>query len=182
MPSLAVGFSPCPRVWIYTTGQKFGIFGKHIRNHLILHFNFLQMAWHQPQINIVTLLTLPCVVLWKTNEMCNVQKKDIHRNLQKCIIFNISPKMSHNFQGIQHYMVNLWKYYVYSKVRYWYHAKFTMGSRKTIWVYNQSGRQVWLKVQYFVIWCHNENLLHFCKSYLLNTWVRVSLNFDKHDL
>ena len=69
-------------------------------------------------------------MLWTTNGICNVQKKDIHRNLQKCIIFNIPPTVSHSFQGIQHYMVNLWKYCVYSIVRYWYHAKFAIGSRK----------------------------------------------------
>ena len=46
----------------------------------------------------------------------------LYRNLQKCIIFNISPKISHSFQGI-HYMVNLWKQCVYSIVRYWYHAQ-----------------------------------------------------------
>ena len=66
----------------------------------------------------------------KWNLQC--PEKNIHRNLQKCIIFNILPKISHSFQGIQHYMVNLWKYCVYSTVRYWYHAKFAMGSRKKI--------------------------------------------------
>ena len=60
-------------------------------------------------------------MLWTTNWICNIQKRDIHRNLQKCIIFNISPKISHSFQGIQHYMVNLWKHCVYLIVRYWYH-------------------------------------------------------------
>ena len=73
-------------------------------------------------------------MLWATNIICNVQKKDTHKNLQKCIIFNISPNISHTFQGIQQSIVNLWKYYMYSIVRYWYNAKFAMGRRKTIWV------------------------------------------------
>ena len=103
-------------------------------NSRIWHLNLLRMAWHQPQINMVILMQLPCVVLWTTNGIFNVQKKDIHRNLQKCIIFNSSPKIPHSFQGIRHYMVNLWKYCEYSTVRYWYHAKFATGRRKTIWV------------------------------------------------
>ena len=40
----------------YTTGQKFGIFEKQNGNSRIWHFNLLQMAWHQPQINMVTLM------------------------------------------------------------------------------------------------------------------------------
>ena len=112
---------------IYTTGQKFRMFGKHNGYSRIWHFNFLQMAWHQSQMNMVTIMLLTCVVLWTTNGICNVQKKYIHRNLQKCITFNISPKISHSSQGIQHYMVNLWKYCVYSIVRYWYHAKICDG-------------------------------------------------------
>ena len=41
---------------IYTAGQKFGIFGKHNGNSRIWHLDLLQMAWHQPQINMVTLM------------------------------------------------------------------------------------------------------------------------------
>ena len=41
---------------MYTTGQKFGIFGKHHVNSRIWHFNLLQMAGHQPQIDVVTLM------------------------------------------------------------------------------------------------------------------------------
>ena len=40
----------------YTTGQKFGIFGKYNRNSRIWHFDLLQMAWHQPQMDMVTLI------------------------------------------------------------------------------------------------------------------------------
>ena len=40
----------------YTTGQKFEIFGKHHVNSRIWHFDLLQMAGHQPQINMVTLM------------------------------------------------------------------------------------------------------------------------------
>ena len=40
----------------YTTGQKFGIFGKHNGNSSIWHRNLLQMAWHQPQINLMTIM------------------------------------------------------------------------------------------------------------------------------
>ena len=67
---LSLSSSLLSYIFIYTTGQKFGIFGKHNGNSSIWHLN---------------------------------------RNLQKSIIFNISPKISHSFQGIQNYMVNLWK-------------------------------------------------------------------------
>ena len=40
----------------YTSGQKFGIFGKHNGNSRIWHLKLLQMAWHQPQINMMTLM------------------------------------------------------------------------------------------------------------------------------
>ena len=49
----------------------------------------------------------------KCNLLCPEKRL---RNLQKCIFFDISPKISHSFHGIQHYMVNLWKYCVYSIV------------------------------------------------------------------
>ena len=41
---------------LYTTGQKFGIFGKHNGISRIWHLNLLQMAWHQPQIKMVTIM------------------------------------------------------------------------------------------------------------------------------
>ena len=40
----------------YTTDQKFGIFGKHNENSHIWHLKLPQIAWHQPQINMVTLM------------------------------------------------------------------------------------------------------------------------------
>ena len=64
----------------------------------------------------------------KWNLQC--PEKNIYRNLQKCVIFYISPKISHGVQAIQHYMVNVWKYCVYSIVRCWYDAKFAMGRHK----------------------------------------------------
>ena len=82
----------------YTTGQKFGIFGKHNGNSHIWYLKLLQVAWHQPQDEFDDINVTPiCSVIGdKRNLQC--PDKDIHRKLQKCIIFNISHKISHSFQ------------------------------------------------------------------------------------
>ena len=51
--ALCAGNSP---ITVYTTDQKYGIFGKYNWNARIWHFNLLRMVWHQPQINIVILM------------------------------------------------------------------------------------------------------------------------------
>ena len=48
----------------YTTGTKYGIFGKLSENTHIGHFDLLKMAWHQPQTSIMTLMQLSHIVLW----------------------------------------------------------------------------------------------------------------------
>ena len=119
-------------------------------------------------------MQLLCVVLWTTNWICNVQKRDIHMNLQKCIIFNISPKISHSFQGIQHYMVNLWKYCVYSIVRYWYHENLR-------WV---DGKQFGCKIKVAGRCDSRYSILSFgaitkiCFIFINH----ISLHFNKYDL
>ena len=61
-------------------------------------------------------------------------------------------KISHDFQGIDHYIVNLWEYHVCSIVRNWYHTKFTSDRRITSWALIQNGETVWVKMQYLGIW------------------------------
>ena len=69
---------------------------------------------------------------------------------------NTSPKISHSFQCILHYMVNLWDFCACSIIRYWHHVKFATGRRIKIWALKQNGRKVWLKLQYPVKndWTH----------------------------
>ena len=59
---------------INTSGKKYGVFGKHTQNTRIQHFDQLEMAWHQLQTNIVTLVHLTRVVLWMKRTACNVWK------------------------------------------------------------------------------------------------------------
>ena len=66
------------------------------------------------------------------DEKCNLRypklKIRMYRNVS---CFNTSPKIPHNFQGIHHYIVNLWKGYVYSIIRYWHHTKGRVRVRKS---------------------------------------------------
>ena len=39
----------------------------------IWHFDLLEVAWHQPQTSIMSLIQLSCVVLWTKNASCTVQ-------------------------------------------------------------------------------------------------------------
>ena len=64
------------------------------------------MAWHQPQ-NYFDLMQLSCVMLWKKIQLAMSEIKDTQWNVQEYVIFNASPKMSHNFEVIHHYIVNL---------------------------------------------------------------------------
>ena len=42
-------------------------------------------------------------------QLAKYEIKDTQQNVQECIVFNISSKISHNFQSIYHNIVNLWK-------------------------------------------------------------------------
>ena len=89
--------------------------------------------------------------------MCEI--KDV-----QCTVYNSSPKISHNFKGINQYVQNPWQFCVYSIIRYWHHVKFETSHRITNWAPTQKRTKVWLRVQYHVIWYPNENLL---KSWVL---------------
>ena len=67
--------------------------------------------------------TLTCIVL---DEKCSLQcpKLKIHNKMHRNILFFVILylNISHNFQGIHHYIVNLWQYFVSSIVLYSHHA------------------------------------------------------------
>ena len=62
--------------------------------------------------------------------------------------FYNSPKIPHNFHDIHYYIVNLWKFYVHSTIRYWHYAKFATRRWIKIWALKHNDRKAQLKVQY----------------------------------
>ena len=148
--------------------QKYETSVKHIGNTCIWHFDLMKMSGHQPQTRVTTLIQPPYVVLWTKNAIRKCSKLKINQyNLQKCVIFTISPKIPHSFLGIHHCIVNLWEFCLCSIIRYWQHAKFATGCPIIIWALKQNDRDVWLVLLYLVMWYPIENLLHLCKSCLL---------------
>ena len=111
--------------------------------------------------------TLTCSVMDEKYNFQYPKLKTHNRMYRSLSFFNNSPKISHNFHGIHHYIVNLWTFCVYSIIRYWQHAKFATGCRITMWAPKQNGRKVWLKEQHLVVWHPNENRLHLHKLSLL---------------
>ena len=104
------------------------------------------------------------------DENCNLQYpklklyNTIYRNMP---YFDTWLKMTHNFQNIHHCIAHVWEFCMHSMIRYWHHAQCGIGRQISIWALKQNGRTVWLKVSYFVIWYHMENLLHLYKPCLL---------------
>ena len=76
--------------------------------------------------------------------------KDAQQNLQECIIFNASLKISHNFQGISLHCESIGILYM-SMIRFWHHAKLAASHQMIICALKQNGRKVRLKMQYCVI-------------------------------
>ena len=78
-------------IYIYTTGMKYEIPGKHNGNTRIGYLNLMEMTWHQLQTTIVTLMQLSRVVLLV--EICNLQctklkiQNGIYRNVSFLILF-----------------------------------------------------------------------------------------------
>ena len=59
------------------------------------------------------------------DDKCDLQyvKLKIHNRIYSNVSFsNTSPKISHFFQGIRHYIVNLLECCVCSIIRYWHHG------------------------------------------------------------
>ena len=142
-----------PSAWYAWKGlidylQKYGIFGKHNGNTRI---------WHT---------------------IYNVRKKRFSIECTGVYNFNTSPKISHNFQGIHHYIVNRWKFFVYSKIVLQKHAKLATGCRIAIWALKQHGKKVWLKEPDRVIVIFLTKFCFICINYvyLKNKFLSISVN------
>ena len=119
----------------------------------------------------------------KATLMCSVMELKIHqgiyRNVSLLILRIKFPWTSRVYITIS------WIYgnFVYSIIRYRHYAKI-FDDQRIKWALIQNGRQLWLKVQYFVMRCHNENLSRLCKSCLLYIllcnfkFVRCKLHFS----
>ena len=123
-------------------GQKNGISGKHIRNSRILHFDLLEMTWHQPQtIKYCEFdVTLTCNVM---DEKClQCPKLKIHNRTYK-IYYHLILRLIffHSFLGIHYYIVNLWKICGHSIICHLHHAQFPIDHRITIWMLKQNDRK-----------------------------------------
>ena len=60
------------------------------------------MARHEPQTNIITLMRISRVVLWKKIQIAMSKIGEKQLDVQECVIFYTSSKISRNFQGIHH--------------------------------------------------------------------------------
>ena len=56
--------------------KEYEMSGKDNGNTRIWHFDFLEMAWHQPQTNSVTLMQLSRVVLWIRKQLAMSEIKN----------------------------------------------------------------------------------------------------------
>ena len=162
--------------------RNYGIFGKRDRNTQIWHFDFLEIAWHQPHTSIVISMQLSHALLWTKNGNLQCPKVKIHnkifRNMSFLILFLKSPTTS----KVSTIILRIYKKCVYSVIHNWHDANFTTVRRITILVLKQNGRKVLLKVQYLVIGCPKENLLHLYELYLLKFSTSLFFNFSKNDL
>ena len=65
-------------IYIYYWPQVWNIL-KPNGNIRTWHFDLLEMAWHQPQPGIVTLIHFSCIVLGMKNTICNVRNQSYTR-------------------------------------------------------------------------------------------------------
>ena len=145
------------RAYLYTLPEKSMEYSKSTMKTPVFD---ISIGWKWLGINHKPVLrfnaTLTCSVMdEKRNSQC--PKLEIHNRMDRNVSFlNTSPKISHSFQCILHYMVNLWDFCACSMIRYWHHVKFASGRRIKIWALKQNGRKVWLKLQYPVknYWTH----------------------------
>ena len=70
---------------------NYGISGKHNGSTRIWHFDLRNMAWHQLQISIVTLMQLSRLVLWTKSSTCKIYTQ---YKLQGCVILILRLKFS----------------------------------------------------------------------------------------
>ena len=150
-------------VWIHCR-QKYWIFGQHSGNTRIWHFDLLDMAWHQPQTSIVTLIQLSCTVSWTKNAIYSVRNYIYAIFYWKVsflllrLKFSITSRVS---------IITLWICATFHLIiRYWHYTEFAISCQIAIWLLKQNSRKVWLNVQYLVIWHVNENLLDEYRSSL----------------
>ena len=64
----------------YTVPPKNEISGMHNGNSRIWHFDLLEMAWHQPQTSIVSVMQISRVLLWMNNHLA-MSNKSKYQNL-----------------------------------------------------------------------------------------------------
>ena len=142
------------------------------------------MAWNQSNCYFDSRLKCSGVVdKWK----CQCPNLRIYNRIYRNVsFFNSSTKLFHNFQGIYHYIVNLWTFCVYSIIRYWHHAKFVTRCRITIWALKQNGRKVCVisspvilsKIRFI---CINQNYFKLRNMFILisvHKWSRFSMGYQ----
>ena len=71
----------------YTLPPKNEISGMHNGNSRIWHFDLLEMAWHQPQTSIVSVMQISRVLLWMKNHLAMSNKSKIS-NLGASIVIS----------------------------------------------------------------------------------------------
>ena len=67
--------------YLFTLPAKYGMFGKYNGNTRIWHFDLQEMAWHQPQSNIVTSMQISCIALWAKKIKLWCPKLKIHNRI-----------------------------------------------------------------------------------------------------
>ena len=72
--------------------NKNGVCGSHRGNAFMKTFDWLQMAWHQPQTSIPTMMQLSCVMLRTKNEIFNAQNSRNTAEFQIYIYINFMTR------------------------------------------------------------------------------------------
>ena len=105
-------------VAVFTTGKVM----EYLKTTMeTLVYDLLEMACHQPQTSNAALMQLTCSVMGVIcKSRYTIHCTGIH-------LFDTSRKITHNFQSIYHYILNLWNFFVHSIIRWWASHK-TYGS------------------------------------------------------
>ena len=105
--------------------------------------------------------------------------KAAQQDLQNCAIFGTSHKMSNNFQGLPHYIVNLWEFSVRWIFRYWHCTKFATGGRITICALKQNSNKVWSKMKYILAWYPLSKICFICVNRVYQNYEKLRFNWYK---
>ena len=152
---------------MYTARKCYWILAKQYGNTSSRHFDFLEMAEHQQQTGIVTLMQLWRVVLWRKNSNLHCPKFKIQMRLytwwRNVLVFILRLNLP-QFSVYPHYTVNLW-HFLYIQLLLLAPGKIWDQSLdiNLIWALKQNGKRRGSRCNVSSFCYHKEILLHLYK-------------------